>query len=379
MRLATPLVGWIATPGCQYEVVKESGKTILRLHRASPSEKLPSVQVWFGPIKKIAAIHIRCAARWKDVKTGPQGYTFARFVTLMKDADGSVHHPPDFGITGGDGSRDWHHCETVFKFTADMADSGLEISMLGDHGLMEIRDLSITGVRNRSWVPAATVAVLGGWVLLVLLLIRCHPDAPPMWRALGTGAAIVGLSWVFVFPQNSGLLHPVVKNFSVAGLDVAAAPQTPAAPKPPASIETTAPIFASPEVPVVQPETSAATKSPAAIPEPEARGSSALHKALRLVDKRLPIAHFGLFIGITLLVLFLTGRGNQWRIPLALAVLSELVPELADHLGGWDDWADLFQNFAGVGLAVLLWKHLPALRRLSAFPDRAQAHPLDPA
>ena len=88
------------------------------------------------------------------------------------------------------------------------------------------------------------------------------------------------------------------------------------------------------------------------------------------MDKRLPIANVGLFIGVTLMVLFLTGRGYQWRLPLALAVLAELVPEVTDHFGGWDDWADLLQNFAGVGLAGLLWKRVPMLRRLSAIVDR---------
>ncbi len=378
MKLATPLVGWVAHPYCQYEVVEENGKPMLRLQREDRPEKLPSIQIWFGPLEDVANIHIRCKARWEDVVTGREGYTHARFVTMMKDAAGNAMHPPDFGITGGGGSRGWHHCESVFKLTDDMTDSGLEISMLGDSGLLEIRDLSITAVRNRGWVPAATTASLAGWVLFVALLMRCHPGAPPWWRSLSAGVAVVAVSWFFVFPQTKGMLHPVVGNFEIGKTDAPPPPPPPepepAVIPPPVAVDPAPPVREDPVVvtPAPEPVTPPAAEPK---PEPEVRSSSALHKALRTVDKRLPVAHAGLFIGITLMVLFLTGRGNQWRVPLALAVLAELIPELTDHLGGWDDWTDVLQNFAGVGLAVLLWKRIPLLRRISNIPDGKPASP----
>jgi len=373
LKLASPLVGWHVEPYCKYEVVEENGKLLLRLERSDLSEKLPSIYVWLGDqggLEGVAAIHFHCSARWKNVEVGPVDYMNARIVTMMRDAAGKTMHPPDFGVTGGLGSMDWHTSDMVFKVTDDMDDFGIEISMLGSRGILEVTDLSVVAVRNRSWVPVATVAVLAGWVLFVSMLIRCHSDAPSLWRTLATGVAVVFVSWFFVFPQTKGLLHPVIGDFAVGEVD--GTPPLPPAPEPPLPVPALpAPVPIIPEI-VEQPappESPDAVKVPVAKPVPEARSSSTLHKALRAVDKRLPVAHVGLFIGITLMVLFLTGRGNQWRIPLALAVLSELVPELTDHIGGWDDWADVLQNFAGVGLAVLVWKRLPVLRRLSAYLD----------
>lgn len=372
----------------------ENGKPMLRLERKDASEKLPSIHVWLGEgagLGGVAAVHIRCKARWKDVKVGSQGYMHARIVTMMRDTEGKVMHPPDFGMTSGRGSRDWHHCESVFKVTNDMEDLGIEISMLGSQGLLEVKDLSVMGVRDRSWVPVATASVLTGWILFVYLLIRRHVNAPAPWRAFAASAAVVAVSWFFVFPQTKGQLFPVFGNFEVGGLNESAPKPTPLPdldldldldpldppPVPTSPVASTPPI-ANPPVVVdrsVQPNSSAPSELSAAKLEPEAHSSGAVHKFLRQVDKRLPVAHVGLFIGVTLLILFMTGRGNQWRIPLVLAVLSELVPELTDHLGGWDDWTDVLQNFAGVGLAVLVWKRLPALRRLSMSPEAKPDHP----
>jgi hypothetical protein len=75
-----------------------------------------------------------------------------------------------------------------------------------------------------------------------------------------------------------------------------------------------------------------------------------------------------LFAGLTLLILIITRRGSQWRLPLALALLSEIIPELTDHLGGWDDWTDLFANIAGVGVAILMWIRLPFFKRFQQQP-----------
>jgi hypothetical protein len=283
-------------------------------------------------------------------------------------------HPPDFGITGGVGNKDWHHSEAVLLLTPDMADIGFEISMLGDHGLFEIKNLSVTAVRDRAWVPAATSAVLFGWVLLCYFLIRKTGKPVRMWRALTASAVIVAAGWFFVFPQPKGLLHPVVKNFSIKE-----APRAKVTPPPPTPIVPAAPVAIIPEP---QAETTPAVMTPTvetpaithadepvaktlAEDEPAPRTSNAFYKFLRWIDRILPVAHVGLFTAITLLILIITGHRDKWPLPFALAILSELVPELTDHLGGWDDWADLFQNIAGVALAVFLWARLGFLRRFA--------------
>ncbi len=381
LKLASPLVGWKMKPYHKSEVVIKNGKPVLRLERKNLSEKLPTIHAMLGEksgLEGISAIHIRCKARWANVEVGPQSYMHARIVTMMRDREGKVMHPPDFGLTSGVGSRGWHHCESVFKITEDMEDFGVEISMLGAKGSMEVKDLSVVAVQDRNWVGAATVTVLAGWMVFVYSVIRSHGNAPAPWRAVVASAAVVTASWLFVFPQTKGQLVPIFEKFEIGdlGSSVSTAPPPPGTSEPPPSppvpkvpvppIVKLEPVFEKP----VPTEPVPPASSPAIKPEPVVHGSNEIHKALRVIDRRFPIAHVGLFTSITLLVLFLTGRGNQWRVPLALAVLSELIPELNSHLGGWDDWSDVLQNFAGVGLAVLLWKYLPILRRLSSFPER---------
>ena len=138
---------------------------------------------------------------------------------MMRDADGQMMHPPDHGITWVAGSRDWHHCEAVFKVTDDMEDIGIEISILGSEGLMEVKELSVVAVGDRGWVPAATVAVLTGWLLFVYLLIRRHGNAPAPWRALAASTAVVVVSWFFVFAQTKAQLFPIFGNFEIGELD----------------------------------------------------------------------------------------------------------------------------------------------------------------
>lgn len=381
-ELADPLIGWTIKPHNQFQVIQQPEGPLLRLTRQEKSEKTPSIHTWFSAQPDVSAIHLRCDTRWEDVKAGELGYTIARIVSMMRDKDGKVMHPPDHGITSGSGTRDWHHSEAVLLVTRNMADLGLEISMLGDHGSMEVKNLEVTAVRNRNWVPAATIAVLSAWAALSFCLIRrSGGKTTPPWRALSASIVIVAAGWFFVFPQPKILLHPMIGSFSVARTNpektspadpkattIAPATATPPAeapavvPEKPPAEPAPAPPPASPTVPEINTSQEPETTPPATV-KPTFRTSHAFYKFLRNFGRAFPLAHLTLFTAITLLILTLTGDRRQWRLPFALAILSELIPELNDHLGDWGDINDLLQNITGVGLGLLLWKRIPFLQR----------------
>ncbi len=376
LELADPLVGWTAKDHNQFEIIDQPEGPLLRLSRTQRSEKTPSIHVWLKPEKNVSAIHIRCETRWEDVEAGHEGYTIARIVSMLKDRQGKVMHPPGFGVTWGAGSKDWHSSEAVFLVTSDMADFGLAISMLGDHGTMEVKNLAVTAVRNRPGIPTATAAVLTGWVALCFCLIRGRVKSIPLWRNFTAATVIVAAGWILVFPQSKGRLLPVIGSFSIARK----IPEK-ISPEPPQAV--TLPQAVTPprsgESPVTKTDGPAATPAKSSesprppesgiksSPElkPVSRSSSAFYKLLRATDRILPVAHLGLFLAITLFILVITGNQRHWPLPLALAILSEFVPELTDHLGGWDDWADVVQNIVGVALAVFLYTKLRFLQALS--------------
>jgi len=369
-KIAKPLVGWTSEAHEQHEVVIEDGKPLLRLHRSSPKDKAAGIRIWYGPLENVHYIHIRCESRLQDVVQGSKPWSIARFTANMRDPNGQIMHPPTPGVFGGIGSTDWEKDEIVLKLTSDMKDFGFAIAMLGSSGTLEVRNLSIVAVRQRPWVPAATIIVVISGLALCTSLIRSHPVRPSFARALFASTVLVIATWILVFPQTKAFYYPIGHSFFVGETNP---PPTPPKPKPPATPATptpkpTTPKPAQPEKPPTPPHVAAEPSTPKAEPtpappEPKPRDSSLLYRTLKEIDNRIGPAHIFLFTGLTLLILIITGHGSQWRLPFALALLSEIIPELTDHLGGWDDWEDIFANIVGVGIALMLWVRLPFLKR----------------
>ena len=78
---------------------------------------------------------------------------------------------------------------------------------------------------------------------------------------------------------------------------------------------------------------------------------------------------------LTLAVLLITGSGSQYVLPLAVAVLSELVPELRDRFGDWADWGDILQNLGGIGIAMLVWTLVSRWHRRRRVPSSPALFP----
>ncbi|MEM9236037.1 MAG: hypothetical protein AAGB14_04610 [Verrucomicrobiota bacterium] len=335
-RLSNPLVNWSSLSHEQHEVVDRGGSPILKLTRTDPAGKPGGVRLWFGPLKNVRYIHVRCESRWQDVVPGSHSWHIARFTAHMKTQDGKSGHPPGSHLFGGTGDSDWKANEAVYRLTSDMADFGFAIAMLGKTGTLEVRELSITAVRQRPWVPYAATLVVIGWLGLAFSLIRNQGDRPALWRSLAAAASLVAFCWFFVFPQTRSMYYPLPTTFDTG--------QAPAVFSP---VETANP-------PAPAPEAIETSSLPDRASPP--RDSGELHRIFREIDKRFGPVHIVLFASFTLGFFALTGNASQWRLPLAIAVLAELVPQLTDRHGGWDDWTDLVANLIGVGIALLAWR-----------------------
>lgn len=370
-RLADPPIGWKSRADHTHKIMEQDGKPVLVLERLNKQDKPAGVHVWFREIEKIQYIHVRCSAKWQDVELGPHTYMKARLVAMMRNFSGVASHPAGgFQVFGGSGSSGWQTYEVVHKLTSDMESYGLYLEMLGNSGRLEVRDLSVNAVRQRAWVPTATIIIVLGWAGLCASLIRRIPKPPSPVRAALGAALLVTAGWILVFPQTKTFLHPLASHFAV-GQSTAAneiakdLPEASALPSPPKTTANNAPTPPRERVIPASPQPQAQTT---AAPEThkKTRDSGRLHRFLRQVDQGFGPAHIVLFTGFTLTFLIVTGSKSQWPFPLALALLAEIIPELTDHLGGWDDWLDLASNLAGVGIALLLWSRLPILQRFQA-------------
>jgi len=374
-RLAKPLVGWQSLPYQQHQVINDQGEALLRLQRDNPQDKSPSVGIWLGALEGVRFIHIRCESRWENVVRGDHGWNIARFVVALKDAEGGIRHPQDSVIFHGTGTSGWRADEVILELTGEMADTGLFISMLGKTGLLEVRNLSVVAVKQRPWIPLAATALVLGWIAFCTSLLRRPSAKPAWWRATAAATMVVGVSWILVFPQTRNLHRSSLGGFAIGALPAPPPPaKAPPQPKPGIKPTPKPPAHPPPSV-AVKPPTPPAPPAAKPTPEPVRRQSGTTHNFIRESSKRFRLLHIGTYAGFTFLILLITGQGRQWPLPLAVAILSELVPAILDHIGDWDDWTDLFQNTAGVALAVLawqLWQRIRAKRtRPQSCPTRA--------
>jgi hypothetical protein len=117
--------------------------------------------------------------------------------------------------------------------------------------------------------------------------------------------------------------------------------------------------------------------------QPESRHSMTLLQWLRDLDRRwnfqkYNFTHFSAFFGIGLYVFLLGGTSRLWPLPLAIALLGEIIPNALYHTWDVGDWGDVSANLLGLAVAFFLVKWLKARwsalrRRRSAIAD--PSHP----
>lgn len=357
-RITKPLTGWQPKEWNRYQVIERDGGLLLVLAREQAGGKTPGVSLNLGKLEGQRFLHVSCEQRWSDVLVGENSWDLARMVVMAQNSAGQWRHPEDHTVFAGSGTKGWESEEMIFELTSDMQDTRFGIRMGGATGRLEVKNLSILALKHRPWVPAATILLSAAWLIWFALLLRSGSDAPVWWRAGLAACLVIATCWVAVFPQTKKLLRPVIGSFEIGERAAMPRTATPAAKPPPPVIATPA-VPVSPVVEEPRPAPDAPiVKSPAS-PPPATRAPGILHRTLRRWDRSYSWLHAALFGCFSFSLLTISGRAGVWKLALAVAILSEVIPEFVDHTGASDDWFDLGANMLGVALALLLWRWFP--------------------
>lgn len=331
------LAGW-QTAGGPAGVEVIDGLTVARFAQPAGGGGLQSATRWFPQLAGARFVHVRLEAQWSVRKPpeAPVGWGMPQLMLLTKDAAGQTDWRDVPTVFVATGSRRWHREEAVFALPPQAAQLGLMFQLSGPPATMEIRDLRVTAVQPRRWIPAATGGLLAAWTAWLVWLLRRKPPPLEWWRAAPGALVVIAGAWLLVVPEGRPRTRPFVGGFLVA----AAAPSTPA-PPPPALAATPAPAPAKP-----------AAKPPAAPPPPPPKPHRSLTEHLRRLDLKLDLVHLTAFLVLALAVFGATRRSTNWPLLAALAILSELVPDWHEGWSDRGDLLDLLSDLCGIALAA---------------------------
>lgn len=335
-------------------------------------EPMISVERTFGAMPDVRFLRVAMEARWTDARQGGEiRWATARAVIFGKGDDGAYRWPNDHAMIAALGTRDWHREEAVFDLPPDLGNIGFGFQHLGDSGTFQIRNVEISVVRQRAWFTAAAATLTCLWIAWAAVAVLPGISRWRWLRAPLAGMAIIGATWVLVFPQPRFACRPLVGGFllsKAATSPMATAPETVIPPIPPPVQETsTVAPPASPHPPAVA-EPSPVSPPPAppviAEPAPEKREGRGLETELRLLKDRFNFLHLVAF-GAFGFVLFSLAGTRAWPIAAVIVFASEALPNYQLHQY-WDrdDLGDLAVDSLGLILAAL------AVRWLSKWQSR---------
>ncbi len=256
------------------------------------------------------------------------------------------------------GNSDWHRRERVVELMPAMKTVVVSIEARVGEGELLVKDLRILPLRQRPWVPAATVVLLLAWIYWGVWLMRgwMAPRAA-LWRALAVMIGMLAAHWFFVFPQGRTLYAPVGNDFAVGEIP------PPMVPLPAPTVPNAAP------QPTVAAQAPPAAKPPSAPPlvakqaataVVEARDEESLITFLRALDAKWHLGDWNLthvtaFFGLGLFTFLIAGRfGRVWLPLISLALLGETVPNLLYNTwDGGDHW-DVVANLVGIAASALV-------------------------
>jgi hypothetical protein len=296
-----------------------------------------------GPLPAATAtrhLHVGLEAAWENVtRREDRSWWSARVSLGGKRPDGSYAWPQDGDLINARGSRGWHRAECVYELPPDLGEPRLFINQLAATGTLRVRQLEVTPVRQRPWIPAATTCLLAGWIAWSALLLG---NRGPL-RRVAAAAVLVAAGWFLVFPQPHYHARAFPGGFAL-GHEIPPAVAA-GAPDPlplPAPLLATTSAVPRPAAPFLMP------------PPDDPRAGHGLARAFRKLDENWRFAHVAAFGGFGLALFALAGLRAAWPPAAALGLLSEIVPNLLRREFRGDDAVDLVANFAGLGLAAAM-------------------------
>jgi hypothetical protein len=312
-------------------------------------------------------LHVGLAAAWENVtRRDGRSWWSARVSLGGQLSDGSYAWPQDGDLINARGSRGWHRVECVYDLPPDLGEPRLFINQLAATGILRVRQLTVTPVRQRPWVPAATAGLLAAWLAWSASLLGT--DRGRVRQAAAAGV-LVAAGWFLVFPQPHYHARAFPGGFAL-GREI---------PPPAAAASPVAPLSFFPAAPLL----AAASPAPPPLPpqlEPppdDPRAGHGLARAFRKLDENWRFAHVAAFGGFGLVLFALAGLRAGWPAAAALGLLSEIVPNLLRREFRGDDAVDLVANFAGLGLAAAM-VHLAGIFRARRRLEAARPPPLAP-
>ncbi len=335
-----------------------TGALVLSKQDGDPAINVERV---LGSLDGVRFLHLQAEAKWTDVKQqGAIRWANARGLIYGRLPNGTNTWPKDHWLISAYGSSDWHREESVFDLVPDIGEARFALQHLGEHGTLEVRNVEINVVRQRSWYVPATAFLTALWIFWAAWTIA--PALPrsvrlrPIRTLLG-GAAVIAASWFLVFPQPRFCARPLVGGFEL-GLPI---PTPPPAPSPP-------PAPTAPVAPVIPPlAVTPAPLVPVPTPPPpaplvvEKREARAIEQEIRKLDERFNFLHL-LAFGAFGLALFSATNLRTWPMAATVALASEALPnwqlEQVWDLGDLGDLASDFSGLALAALAVILVKRL---------------------
>lgn len=301
--------------------------------------KVASAEGLLPGMKGERLLHVAIDATWENItRKDDRSWWSARISLAGRQADGRTVWPQDGDLINAHGNRGWHRVECVFELPPDIGEPRLFINNLAATGTLAVRRLTVTPVRERPWVPAATGLLVLGWLAWTAAMSGRRHGFP---RQAASSALLVAAGWLLVFPQPHFHSRPFPGGFALGG----EMPHPPGATNPStALLPPLVRIEVPPVITVTKPKTAPL----------EAGTDHLLVKLFRKIDHDWRFAHFAAFCGVGLALFTLLGWRESWLFSIALAGLSEVIPNLLLRDFGADDAVDLVANFAGLGLAAVL-------------------------
>jgi hypothetical protein len=359
-------------------------------------------------IEGVRFLSVRADVSWENSRAkDPNSWAQPRIVILGQDQQGRNCSPIDHGVLVARGAKPWHRINSVLELPPAMKTVRIYIDAYGTECTLCVNRLRVEAVKQRAWFVPVTVVLLGSWALMLSrMMTGMIAERLPLVRAFSLACGILLGTWHFVFPQGRTMFRPFVAEFFLG--EKIAPPPTPVSPVvSPAVVHAISkgPDAAAPAVgqnaqrqprlrtllpppgvlpAMLSPAPDVVAKAPpqaspavsVVTTEPESRHGMTQLQWLRDLDGRwnfqkYNFTHFSAFFGIGLYVFLLGGTSRLWPLPLAIALLGEIIPNALYHTWDVGDWGDVSANLLGLALAFLLVKWLRA--RWSALRLRRSA------
>jgi len=338
---------WVDGKGRESNPAPE-GTLVLSKQDGDPAINVERV---LGTLNGVRFLHLQAETKWTNVKqAGEIRWATARGLIYGKQPDGTNSWPKDHWLINAYGSSDWHREESVFDLVPNIGEARFALQHLGEHGTLEVRNVEINVVRQRSWYRSAAITLTGLWVLWATWNIA--PSLPrsvrlrPIRTLLG-GSTVIAAAWFLIFPQPRFCARPLVGGFEL-GQPTSMPPPAPLPPPPTTAV--VPPVAIAPPPVVLKPDPIPQSPAP---PIAEKRENHAIEQEIRLIHDTTNFTHLLAYFAFGL-GLFFVATLRTWPIAAVVTVLSEVVPNWL-YQQPWDlgDVGDLTADFSGLALAAL--------------------------